>query len=893
MFDRFIRLAKARKALREQRFEEALALCVDPEIRDDRRAEQVRAAAVAALLQRANRHVDAADFAAARADAQRVAASAPGAAVEELCRRIDSAAAGDAAARDLDRRTLVEVRKLAERGDTAPARALLATVDPDHLLLERKQLEKLLQERARQAEQLCLQAAEALAAGDVDVAVRGLDRARRLDRDAAGPATLAVRVVAALVQHAEGETAQRLAADDPVGAARCLQAAMERLPDLDLELALRPLRSSLATAMHAALCRAPSLDAAVDIVAAMRSVGLDAEPLPAGLAAAVVRAAAARGGEDAGEAAGHLAAMAAEAGAAGLERAARDQAAVATVRDQQLIEARQRMARGELDAARVELLRILAREPENEVARRELLLVDQGLADLARRLESARNAARSGRLREACTLALSLVGCDGVTAEAQQLVAEVRSRMALVDRGIDEVRVALHGRLAAGAEGVRHCLRRLQELAKVQLDHEELSALVRSVEAEIGALEHCDAAAMALEQRSLEAAATAITALQPLVAEMSARDRLDARVCGLADRLLACGEQALANGRLEIVERCAVLFGLLEPQRSDYGVRADELRGAVERRREAAGQLLVQARACLQQRDLAEAERLADAARGQWAESAEVRRLVAELDGLRHQTSTLDRVDVMARDRDFVGAQQKLAAMPPTQAMLRTRIYDMKRDLARAQGLEGAFLLRVDEGGEHLVLRGESVAIGNVRQRRSDLPVLASLAGRHASVRRSMSFHGGMQDTVVAEEGEVRVGGEVTSQRQLTPGDRVQLGSAFAFVYQRPSERSLSAALVLQSGFQVAGTDRVLLMKDRGRDGRILLGAGRDVHVRVPKATGEVEVYAVNNGQMRVHCAAGGSIDGVRFRGEHPVAAGQVVEAAGISFVLYPWHAGV
>lgn len=246
----------------------------------------------------------------------------------------------------------------------------------------------------------------------------------------------------------------------------------------------------------------------------------------------------------------------------------------------------------------------------------------------------------------------------------------------------------------------------------------------------------------------------------------------------------------------------------------------------------------------------------------------------------------------MAKERDFVGAQQKLATMPPTQAMLRTRIYDMKQDLARAQGLTGAFLLRVDEGGEHLVLRGESVSIGNVRQRRSDLPVLASLAGRHASLRRSMSFHGGMQDTIVAEEGEVRVGGAITTSRPLHPGDRVQLGAAFTFVYQRSSERSLSASLLLQSGFQVAGTDRVLLMKDRGRDGRLLLGPGRDVHVRVPRATGEVEVYAASNGQMRVHCAAGGTIDGAPFRGEHPVAAGQVVEAAGISFLMYPWHPG-
>ena len=257
---------------------------------------------------------------------------------------------------------------------------------------------------------------------------------------------------------------------------------------------------------------------------------------------------------------------------------------------------------------------------------------------------------------------------------------------------------------------------------------------------------------------------------------------------------------------------------------------------------------------------------------------------------MRQQTDVLERVEGLARERDFQGAHQKLAAMPAASPFLRTRIYDMKQDLARAQGLEGAFLLRVDEGGEQLVLRGESVSIGNVRQMRADLPVLANLAGRHASIRRSMSFHGGMQDTIVAEEGDVRVGGNVVKQRPLAAGDRVQLGPALGFVYQRPTARSLTVGLLLQSGFQVAGTDRILLMKDRGRDGRILLGAGQDVHVRVAKATGEVEIFATSTGQMRVACPQGGTIDGVPFQGEHPLAAGQLIEAAGVTFHLLPWR---
>lgn len=891
MFDRFIRLAKARKALREQRFEEVLDLCADAVIREDRRAEDLRARAVRAVLARAGRRVEAGDLAAARADVRRVAAAAPGGTVEEVQRRIEAASAGEAAATDLARRTLAEARKALDRGETAAAAALLATVDPGTLLLERKQLEQLLSERARQAEQMALQVGAALGDGELDAAARGLERVRALDADAAATEGLLQRVARAFVERARIGTTARLTAGDPIGAARLVQEAVLRAHGA-AAAELRPLRSSVAAALQQALRAAPSLDAAHDLVVALRGLAGDPEPGSTDLAAAVAHAAAARGGADGVEAAQRLQQAAAAAGAEALAHAAARLSESAAERDRQVAGARQLVARGELDGARIELLRILSHEPDHATARRELLLVDQGLADLAQRLEQARAGLRAGRLGEACALGMALVGNAAVGREAEQLVADARSRMALVDRGIDEVRVSLHGRLAAGAEGVRHCLRRLQELAKVQGDHAELPLITRAVEAEIEALGHCEAAAVALDRHAFAEATQAVTSLQALGDELLARDRLDARVGGLADRLLAAGEQALALGRLSVVEQCAQLFAQLEPRRPEYTRHAEELLAGAARRRAATTDLLAEAEAALGARDLDLAERLVDRARVEGSETAEVKRLGGELAALRRQQDTLDRVEAMARERDFVGAQQKLAAMPPTQALLRTRIYDMKQDLARAQGLTGAFVLRVDEGGEHLVLRGESVAIGNIRQRRADLPVLANLAGRHASVRRSMSFHGGMQDTVVAEEGEVRVNGMAVTSQALLADDRVQLGSAFAFVYQRPSDRSLSAALRLQSGFQVAGTDRVVLMKDRGRDGRLLLGTGRDVHVRVPRATGEIEVYAASNGQMRVHCAGGGTIDRRPFRGEHPVAAGQVVEAAGISFVMYPWHPG-
>lgn len=890
MFERFIRLAKAKKALRDRCFEDALALAADPLIRSDRRAEEVRDAAVAELLARARRHLAANDLDAARAEVARVRSLAPAAAVDELAAAVATATSADQDALDFARRAVGEARKLLGRGETAAMRALLATVAPSHLLFERDQLEKLLVERQRDAVDVCRAASEALRSGQVAAAVEGLHRAAALDRDAAVVPELRARVVATMSQQVGQAVQVALDRGDPVAALDHYRVALQQLPELGADDRMGSVRAGLSAFLRRRMQEVSSLDQALPLADAVLAVDLLGDDALSALASAIVLAANRTGRGEGGAVAQRLREAAEAVAVPALVAAADGLARSATATDARLAVVHAKIDAGELEAARRALLDLLAEEPLHEAARRELGLVEQGLVELDRRLEAARGAARAGRLREACTAALALAGSSRVADEAQQVVADVRARMAVVDRGLDEVRVALHGRLAAGVEGVRHCLRRLEELAKVQIDHEQLPAVIQAVGAEITALGLCDNATKAVERQALDEAFPLLLELLPLCERLIARDRLEARLCALADRIAVAGEGAVAAGRLAAADRCAELLALLQPIRSEFAERAAALRATAAQRRERAEALVAEAGESLSRRDLGEAERLAEAALAQWTDGPSVRGLTGRLADLRRQTDALARVDAMTKEQDYLGAQQKLAAMPPTQALLRTRIYDMKQNLARAQGLEGAFLLRVDEGGEHLVMRGESVSLGNVRQARADLPVLANLAGVHASVRRSMSFHGGMQDTVVAAEGEVRVGGAVVAQHTLVPGDRVVLGSSFGFVYQRPTARSLSATLVLQGGFQVAGTDRIVLMKDRGRDGRILVGSGKDVHVRVPKATGEVEIFATNNGQVRVACEAGGTIDGVPFRGEHPIAAGQVVQAVGVSFLLMPWR---
>lgn len=893
MFERFIRLAKARKALRDRCFEDALALAADPMIRADRRASDIRAIAAEHLLERAKRHLAAGDVAVARAEVGRVRGILPSPEADALAKAVDAAAATDQAAVDLARRTLAEVRRLLDRGETAAAGALLATVAPSHLLLERDQLERLLVERRRQAAAACEAAQTALDAGDVAAALQGHARAQALDRDAPATGRLASLLSAAAAARTGADLRADLDRGDVTAGLERYRTALRDLPDLAAAPAMGSVRRQLLAAVGGALREARSVDAVLPLALAVAATDFAEDPVVGPLSAAITQAKNRAGRGEAGQAAAVLRTAAAAAGAAGLAAAAESIACSAEATDARFQVVHRHIDQGDLDAARAALLELLAVEPMHEAARRELQLVEAGVAELEQRIESVRSAARTGRLREACTMALALRGSPRVAEEAQRIVAEVRGRMALVDRGLDEVRVALHGRLAAGVEGVRHLQRRLEELAKVQVDHEELPAMVAAVGAEIEALGLCDAAAKAIERHALDEVAAVVLQLVPLRERLIARDRLEARICALADRLRALGDAALAAGRLGDAERTAEILDGVQAIRSEFADRAAAIRAAAAARRAECDRAVAAANEALARRDLADAERCTELAQAQWRESPEARALASQLGDLRRQTEVLGRVAALTKEGDLLGARQKLAAMPPTQPLLRTRIYDMKQNLARAQGLEGAFLLRVDEGGEYLVLRGESVSIGNVRQSRADLPVLANLAGVHASIRRSMSFHGGMQDTVVAEEGEVRVAGAVVTQRPLAPGDRVQLGPSFAFVYQRPSSRSLTASVTLQGGFQVAGTDRVLLMKDRGKDGRILVGNSTDVHVRVAAATAEAEVFATSTGQIRVRCDGGGTIDGVPFRGEHPVAAGQVVAAGGLSFVLLPWRPAV
>lgn len=894
MFDRFIRLARARKALQEKRFEDALQLADDPLIAGTRRAETIRDKARAALLARARERLAQGEIPAARKLAERLRQAGADAGVQTLIGDLDAAESREQEVSTEARKVADEARKLLQRGELAAAAAAVAGMPEGGPAGLQRQLEAQVKESKLQAKEQLDHVARHLAQRRVDEAQKAFAKAAALDRDAAANATVRGRLFDALADGAGGRIREQIERGDLLAACAAVRAVRGQAATFEIGQAVGDVRalkkplSGLESALVAEWRRATDITAAAELAEAAHEAGLELPAATAELVAALRTVHAT--GEGDPEPLQKLRGVARTAGCKSLVKAVDGRLLRLDDQDQRVTAARELMAQGDLDAARERLTAVLADDPLHEAARRELDLVEQGIGSLSEQLTAARTAAREGRLRAACSQALALGTAGRLGNEAQLLLTDVRARMALVDRGLDEVRTTLHGKAAGSLQGVRHCLARLEELRKVQCDHDELDRVVLAIETEIQGLEACDRAAAALADDDLVTAAASLSEVLGSRRDLLVPERLDARVLTLADRFHAHGERALAAGRGGDLERCAAVLDGLAAVKSDFGETAAHWRRDAERRKQAADDKAAAARAAIAERDLATAEQCLEDATELWADCAAVRTLQGELAGHQRRHNELEQVEALAAEADYQGAAEKLAAMPPTPALLRTRIFDMKQQLARAQGLEGAFLMRVDEGGEHLVVRGESISIGNVRQNRADLPVLANVAGRHATIRRSMSFHGGMEDTVVAEDGEVRVRGRRVRQHKLQDGDTIQFGPSLAASYRQPTERSLTAGLVLQGGFQIAGTERVLLMKDRGKDGRILVGPGRDVHVRVAGASHEVELFAASTGQIRVHCPAGGTIDGSPFKGEHPVDAGQVVTAGGVTFVLLPWR---
>ncbi|MEM7198694.1 MAG: hypothetical protein AAF628_00395 [Planctomycetota bacterium] len=894
MFDRFIRLAEARRALSEGRFERVLALVSDPILVSDRRAASLRERALDGLMLRARKRANGDGWSMALADLSRVLAAEPeydGARTlkARMRERIDESASAARAAGDL----LQEARRLVAEGELeAAAEQCRAAHDLHVTPVEEAAVARLIETRRAAAVEQLKRGAAALRDGSLDVARQCLIEARAQDRTVEGAAHFGPKLAARLADTLAPKLEELIRADDPAGALALLQQQQRELPEIANAPAMQRFWAKASASLGREVQRlleSGELEAAVQAL-----TGVDPDCL-AGLAQPVREAAdaVARGLEqrERGDFDGAVEALgqaAAALSSSTLRRRAKAWQADQVVVRQALDRARALGEAGQLLEARQELLALVERWPLHAELCRELEVLDQGAADVERRLAQARAAAAEGRLREAAALLVALAVPGPRGEEARVLLKEIRARTDLVQRGLGQVRRTVHGRASSSAQGLRHCVMRLDQLAKVQTDEAEIASLRDALEAEVSGLQLLDEAAAAVQRGDAAATAEALRPLGEVRAGLLRADRLDARMLDLSDDLTRRVEDAVGAGRLDAADHWLQGLEAVSAAHADIARRVRELRTQAEQRRATAEAAATNGRRALAARNLGAAESCVEEARQAWADGPAVRALEQRLIAMRDQEAAVGEAERLASEQDFAAAHRELDRMSTTPSMLRTRIFDLKQSLARAQGLEGAFLLRVDEGGEFLVVRGDTITVGNVRDGHADLPVLANISGRHARIVRSMSFHGGMQDRIVAERGELYAGGERVIEHRLNDGDRVRLGSVLDLTYRVPSKRSLTAMLTLGSGFQVAGTDKVLLMKDRGRDGRILIGPVPDAHVRVPHDQPEIELFTDADGRVRVRFEGRADLGGRPISGEHPVEAGAVVRCGEVAFVLQP-----
>lgn len=895
MFERFIRLSEAKGALRRGRYEQALQLASDPLIASHRRAEVIAERALHGLLDRARKRRENGALSGALSDLSRILAAQPefdGALSlrDDLKREL----ADENSAAGIAREMLRESRRLAEIGELEAARQLCRSAGEVHALAaDENAVKQVIDGRRQLAGELLDRARAAGKKGEWVEARDLLVKARAHARDLSGASSLAREVAVGWGRELLPRLQALREAGDDAGVYSLLSRERSMLPELDGVAELQGLSQDTAafqTEQLRDLMGRGDLDAAVEIYRdldprlrsepSLKPLGQTMEELS--------RALDLRDRGDFGGAAECLGRASVELGPECVEAHIVELDAELARSEAALREARELAGSGRLVEARKRLAPVLERWPMHETVRREMEILDQGARDKEQRLGQARSLAKDGKLAEASALALALAIPGPQGEEARLLLVDVQARMDLVQRGLDQTRRAVHGRHSGSAEGLRHCLLRLEQLANVQSDSDDLAELERALAAEVQGVEALENAASALAREQPDEVAEHLAGLIGLVDQLLRPDRLDARVLELIDGLISRAEDASAAGRLTASRGWLSAVSAVSGRYVDIADRCDVLLRDVESRQQRAQEAAARGEEALGSRDLALAEECLQEARMAWIDGAPVLRLESELRKVDGQRIELEQVEQLTSRKDFAEANRRLDDMPPTPGVLRTRIFDIKQGLARAQGLDGGFLLRVDEGGEFVVLRGDCITVGNVREAKADLVVLANIAGQHASILRSMSFHGGMEDRIRADKGEVFIGGKSVPEHVLESGDRVRLGSTLEVTYRVPSTRSLTASLTLSSGFQVAGTDKVLLMRDRGRDGRVLIGPSADAHVRVPDGCPEVEVFARKDGQVRIRCDGKGSMDGRPFSGEHPVTAGALVRCGALSFVLQP-----
>ncbi len=497
-------------------------------------------------------------------------------------------------------------------------------------------------------------------------------------------------------------------------------------------------------------------------------------------------------------------------------------------------------------------------------------------------LKVARKDLREGRLVSAERKLITLVPGGEGAKEARGLLRDLERIKAKVSREL----LVLQARFEAG-DSPAALEDGLAAIKKLQIDSDG----VEDLEARILAAEHLrkriQELEASLEARDLE---FLLGRFRDWMADrgeggLFQEDRVQIRELG--HKILKEIGKDIEAGRIEA--QLYFLEGLL-PFEGVLGVEFEGILREGRRRKEAADRHARQGLLFLEEKDEAGARRSLENARREAMDSPQVLRLAHRLEGLHRDRARVTEALQLARS-DPEGARAHLEGLGPTPAPLRTMVFNAKNELERLGGLEGGCLLQVEEGGEYLLLTDDRLVVGHAKASvPPQIPILARIRSRHALFERKLSFHGGVQDRLLPVEGAgIQLNGKpLTAPTSLSHGDELLLGGVLPIRYLRPNPRSVSVLLKLGRGFEARGAGRVLWLRQGGKEGRVFMGRGEGMHIRVPCIEPEVYLYAPGPGQLRVFSAGGGDVDGKPFRSEAELAPGVRVRCGQLAFRVLP-----
>ena len=885
MWSHLILLLRARRALRGGRYEAALAHLDDPLIREDRRAVELRRDILGRMVDRAKKRHKSGHHELALKDCRRLLELEPDlAGVAELEAEIHSVAEARDAERERGEGLLAAFERALSDGRLAEARHALEELNGAVSKDEHERHAERLAERRKQASQALRKAREALDRG-LDREARGaVDEARRLCADSLAFRERLVGLSAAWAKERWVEVQRALAAGQNLEAARALSEWWESDPESDELAEARDLQLSVADRLAAEarelagsgrfeearelLSQVPGPIARVPVVRRLRELlGQLHELLSAHE-------------DDPRRRAQGLARILAETRWKPLEDKLSELRKSAAELDARLARARETLAKGDVPKGKAELEDILATSPGCDEAR---ALLDGLLADereRAEQLKAAREAMREGRLLEAERHLFRLVSGGHGAEEARALLRDVERLRAKVSR---EAQSLMH-RVQAGADP-DEVLDSVKRVQRSQSDSPELAAVETLALRRKARVEREQRFQRGLTRRD---ASLCLSALREWVAEggeggLDHDDR--ARLEQLGHDLQEAVQEELQRGDPAFVLELA---GGVRPWQQQLGIDLESALDTAAARVDKARHLATDGLLAIEAKQVDRGRDLLEQARNAAPNEPEVLRLAHRL---RHIDRNRERLEgaLELASTDRAGAREQLASMGPTPRPLGSLVLQIKESVDRSGDLEGGCLLQVEEAGEYLVFTDERLRIGNATgQSFPQIPVLARIRGHHATLRRKVSFHGGVHDHVDAiEDAKVLLNGGAT-ERRLQHGDRLELGGILPIQYLRPSPRSTSALLRLEKGFESRGTSRILWVKQGGKDGRVIIGRGKEVHVRVPHAEAELFLFSPGRNRLSVHFAGVGTIDGEEFSGDRELSSGSHVTCGKIQFRVLP-----